>query len=451
MKYIQTDKVDLNINISMVDKSDINPLSLLDEEYGLVADWNNLPPYYDEPRMFHFIGRLPAVLEMEEEDQQWLDETNAVVTAGGCSFDKTKALWKLVGEAVEREALIFRENLPIKYDSYEKLDEPAIDPNTIPAGKGFDHDDRRAMCMGWVSGRNLYNQESIWIPAQLIYVPYFYQDGEAIIRSPMSTGAAAANSLENALYCGLSEIVERDAFMVAWLKQLPLKYLPFSMVSDSTEPGRLIHKTKASMERYRLKPSLFVLPTDVTSNVVMCVLEDKSGIGPAISIGAKASWSMESAVIGALEEAQQLRPWLRSMLENDGVHTIERKSMDKIGLDERARLWLSEVAVKSASGWLSNASELTEMPSDQPSKLITLLQSIENAGGNCYFVNLTTKKLENIGLYVVKALVPEFQPLYLDEQYADFVLQRLDGCENRLGAIPRRKQGAVEPFPHPFL
>jgi len=451
MYYTQLDNVNLRDDVSLAGPEAESPTSFLREKVGLVADWNNLPPYYDEPRMYHFISRLPAVLEMEESEREWLDESNAVTTAGGCSFEKNRAMWKLVGESAEREALIYREELPIRYSSYNGLGETALDPNLIPAGKGKDHDDRRPMKMGWVLGKSFTTDAETWVPAQLVYVPYFYQDEEAIIRSPMSTGAAAGASFEKALYSGLSEVVERDAFMVAWLKQLDLIRIPHSLFKPNTSSGKLIYATLKSMDRYNLVPELYVLPTDVASNVVMCVIKDNSGIGPNVTVGAKASWSFEAAVVGALEEAQQLRPWLRSILENEGIQSSDTKENAHIGLNERARLWLTDSAVNTAHKWLRHSQYLDVLPRDKPPFLSDLIESISRAGAHPYFVNLTTERLKNLGIFVVKVIVPQFQPLYLDEQYADYVNDRLENCENRLGAIPRHPRKAVEQFPHPFL
>jgi ribosomal protein S12 methylthiotransferase accessory factor len=63
------------------------------------------------------------------------------------------------------------------------------------------------------------------VPACLMSLPYsapFREQGEQTIGPSISTGQAAAASTEAALLGGLCEVIERDAFSIAWLNRLSM-------------------------------------------------------------------------------------------------------------------------------------------------------------------------------------------------------------------------------------
>jgi len=64
------------------------------------------------------------------------------------------------------------------------------------------------------------------------------------------------------------------------------------------------------------------------------------------------------------------------------------------------------------------------------------------------YVDLTPSNLKNKKIYVVKVLVPEFQPLYLDERFPYWEGKRLKEIPQKLRFIPCKN---INKFPHPFL
>ena len=219
-------------------------------------------------------------------------DKNVGKIAGGSDPEPERALMKAIGEGVERHCLgIYRKKNSI-VSSYAKIKERAVDPDlfiTIPSVQkkepGFSQwqFDENSIFQ-WDKCFSLLDKQSVFIPAQLIYVPYKYLPGEPIIQLPISTGAAAGRSLKEALYRGICEAVERDAFMITYLNKISPPIIDLTFLKDNR-----IQKFLTIFNRYNLE--LYVL--DITTNIglptVFVVIIDKTGIGPAVSVGAKTS------------------------------------------------------------------------------------------------------------------------------------------------------------------
>jgi ribosomal protein S12 methylthiotransferase accessory factor len=422
----------------------------------IVKDYWNIPPYNDEPKFFH----LTAELNLDQAAHGFsittdIDEALGVV--GGSSLNKERALGKVAGEAAERFCLL-PGDVATKYVAFNSLSRGlAVDPNSISAGMGRSTPDRRSFEIEWVSGFGLKPSRFSWIPSQLVFVPHSFSDDEVIIRPPITTGAAAGMTIEDALYRGLCEVVERDAFMISWLRQLRLTRLRPTRGLTGNESSILQNTLEASL-RYKLMPQFFLLPTGVPLFTVLCVLWDFTGIGPAVTVGAKASWNVISATLGSLEEAHQMRPWMRHLLEENSQDTMPNAQLPRT-LRERALLWLSKGPVQYLSAWLSQCQEEIEISDSHigrsQASLGDLVDAIQAQGGTVYAVDLSAKLRRHHQrgptMNVVKAIVPEYQPLYLTEELRDYSWPRLDSAEKRLRVEALRPSSQMSSVPHPFL
>ncbi|WP_083603298.1 YcaO-like family protein [Bowdeniella nasicola] len=73
----------------------------------------------------------------------------------------------------------------------------------------------------WVCGRRLRGGEEVWVPAQLVDMVHIYDPAEAIIGYPVSGGLSCHISYTDAVYHGLTEVIERDAVNVSWYTNQP--------------------------------------------------------------------------------------------------------------------------------------------------------------------------------------------------------------------------------------
>lgn len=162
---------------------------------------------------------------------------NSAVLAGGKGFEVASSFFSNLGESIERMSGVFaffKEDLEVcagSYSSLQQAGQNAIAPETLPLFadeqyassdfffKPFTHDSE----LNWIKGRRLISQEYIWIPLQLVlflYIPSIVED-----RIGYSSSSGMASHIDEALaiIAGVTELIERDALMVSWYADIPLR------------------------------------------------------------------------------------------------------------------------------------------------------------------------------------------------------------------------------------
>lgn len=152
--------------------------------------------------------------------------------------DATKAT---IGEAVERvvaaltacSPLIPSERVVADHDGMTTRGLPALHPDQVRlfsaeqyALPGFLYEPfTTGTAVQWVRGRRLRSGEEIWVPAQLVDMVHIYDPGEVIIGYPVSGGLSCHTATTDAIYHGLTEVIERDAVNVSWYTPNPPRRL----------------------------------------------------------------------------------------------------------------------------------------------------------------------------------------------------------------------------------
>jgi len=414
----------------------------------VVASYRNLPPFFDEPRLIHLTGRIDLPGEMAAEPDQGLG------AASGASLSIERAATKMLGEACERLAVAGDPgDIPHRLDNFGSRP-AALDPELLAVGEvsGAESTSRRTDKIAWTSGFDRFGNV-VSIPRQLVDVPYHYHPDEQLWRVPITTGAAAGPSLEFALYSGLCEVIERDAFMSAWLLQAtPPAIDPHDLLArrKNSPEAELLERTLIATERYRLDARFYQIPTGFSLTTVMCHLWDDTGLGAPLVVSAKTSPEPVSAILGALEEAHQVRPWTRYLAGSWPCRTTSSPS----NLRERAMLWFGDEPLERAREWI-RSSEPAEIAALGMPTLRDLLVEISRQDATTYFVDLSprlsVRSPAASEISVVKVIVPEFQPLYLTERLRDIAWARLATFPQRSGLVPGVAPSQVESIPHPFL
>ena len=263
---------------------------------AIVVEWWNFPPFNDEPKYWHLCAQLARPDVSTAADAT--SDTGSVAGASSLSFGVART--RLAGECVERFALrplTDEEQAPaLTFGAAGRRGE-ALRRQEVVCGAGLCPSE--SAVVRWVEGIDIRTREPLAVPAQLVCVPHIFDEEESVLRAPISTGAAAHTDLDAALLKGLLECIERDAFMYAWLRQSNLvEFNPELLLTAEDEAMR---RRIDACRRYRLQPRWFLLPTDIEDvDVIMCVISDATGVGPEVSIGAKASFSLMDSSVGAL-------------------------------------------------------------------------------------------------------------------------------------------------------
>lgn len=256
----------------------------------------------------------------------------------------------------------------------------------------------------WWPTTNLASKKECFVPAQLIFLSSIFNDEFPIRDESISTGAALGRTGTNqALTNGLMEVVERDACIFSYLTKRNLNKL-------SHLPEELNNLVEY-FERYRLEPYIFDATSDLEIPTILAIVLDHTGFGPAVNVGSRSALNFEEAIKCALLESIQSRRLSR-------ILKLKQFSGDKItSIEDRFSYWCPTERIHDLNFWLENSNVVHY--DEIKNKNCTLDGALERlvSKNYCIFVtDITLPQIKEKGFEVLKVIVPELHPLYLDER-----------------------------------
>nr|WP_099907367.1 TOMM precursor leader peptide-binding protein [Streptomyces sp. TLI_171] len=319
----------------------------------------------------------------------------------------------------------------------------------------------------WVWGWSLRDQRPLLVPEILAY--YHAPGGvENRFVQESSNGCASGGCLEEAIYFGLMEAVERDAFLLAWYGRLALPELD-GRASSRPQTRAMVDR----LEMYGYRARFFDTRITFPIPVVTAVAERIDGGPGRLCFGAGASLDPEAALWAGLCEiatdAVNLRSRtareerrLRAMAADfDQVRVLHDHPL-VYGLPEMARyadFLLDGNGGGSGTGKGGAAApprrlaEGSIAPSaDLREDLRRCVDAVAAAGFDVVVVDQTMPEQRASGLHTASVLVPGLLPI-------DFGWQRQRALTMpRLRTAPRAaglrehdlRADQLNPAPHPF-
>ncbi|MEE1751531.1 TOMM precursor leader peptide-binding protein [Streptomyces sp. SP18CS02] len=351
--------------------------------------------------------------------------------------------------------------------SYEELGDRALDPAECgfyapstyrddPMVSPFDP--RRPI--PWVYGHSLRDDRPVLVPARLVH----YSAGLAADNFVFecSNGCAIGSCPEEALLGALLELIERDAFLLAWYGGLSLPEIDLSTLGS---PAVRAMADRAALQGYDVHA--FDNRIDLAVPVVTGLAVRRDG-GPGLfSFGAGASLDPEAAVEAALSEVLTYIPHLpgqvadrRAELEamaDDFGRVLHLKDHAQLyGLPRMAshvRPYLEPVSVRpmreTYRSWNTGRRPST---GDLLDDLGLCVAELTAAGHDVIVVDQTTPEQRRAGLHTVCAVVPGLLPIDFgwSRQRAPY-LPRLRTAPRRAGLRERDlTEAEIRRVPHPF-
>ncbi|MBI2675426.1 MAG: YcaO-like family protein [Candidatus Aenigmarchaeota archaeon] len=412
---------------------------------GIVKNLGRILFFNDEPKICTFVANLCDTSVFSDCYKQ--DEIT-----GGVSFDSKIAELRALAEAMERYCSAIYKEKDFVIAAHKDIERDAVNPVEFrkfsvkqlsrPQFKICRFDEKTEF--RWTEAYSFFKRKNIMVPAQLVYVPYSFRK-ERIIRLPISTGSACGITYSGAIYRGLCEVVERDAFMIYYLNKMPAAEVDLE-ASENDAIGKLV----SAYRRYRLEIRVFDITTDIQIPVFLGILVDRTGKGPAITVGAKAGLDAEKTIIGAMEEAYLTRPWIRELLLKPDERISERNELlDDI--DKRGIFWSKRNMIKHLDFLLKSkeTKSVNEYKKVGKKNMLEVCFSFLKKM-DVFFRDLTTPEIREIGFKVVKILIPQMHPLHLNEEYKYLGGERLYSVPETLG-FHRKRGGELNRIPHPFL
>lgn len=206
----------------------------------------------------------------------------------------------------------------------------------------------------------------------------------------------------------------------------------------------------AELDRHGLICTLFHGDTGLPTHVVVCRVDDPTGIGPAQSVGFKAAASVVDAARGAILEAALLRRALR--LRAAKVRTVAEHYLPDLStidcLEARSHVWAQPEMTGHLRYLTAERAEVIQRAEDVPERWrgdLALVEAAAAAGGDVLVADVTTPEVAGLGVCVVKVLVPRLQPMHFDEQHASWTRRLLTFGGHAVAP------SELTSIPHPFL
>lgn len=427
-------------------------LGLVDPRVGIVRELSRVSKGADEPNLpIVYHARLSHFdLRRGEESER---------SAAGKGRTGEQAMASALGEAVERYCASLYDPSRFVRASADELAGAKVRPAECVlyhrdqyAREDFAYrepDD--AAEISWVEGRALPGGEPVHLPASLTFLSFVGERGSELFTPPTSNGLGAGPDLDSAVLGGLLEVVERDAFLIAWLNRLPASEV------DLAGPRAPWAPMVEHYRRFGVELRVFDVTTDLPIAVMLCLAIDRSGEGPAAVAGLGSHLDPPRAIEKAVMEVCQVRPgvartYALSSPEDrlagyEDVETLEDHSAfftdgERLGelaflLDTGRRVAVDELPARSTG---DAAGDLTRAVAD-----------LAAAGHQVVYRDLTTPDLAGIAVRAARVLVPGLQPIHFGHRQERLGGDRLYEVPRALGhAERRRRPDEINPCPHPL-
>lgn len=280
--------------------------------------------------------------------------------------------------------------------------EGAINPETlILPQQSYKADTTR---LDWVKTVDVTDDEEYLAPVNAIYHPYIPRGGAVLFKSN-TNGLASGNRIEEAVYHGITEVVERDAWSIFEAK----KKCRGEVVCDGTE-NPLIRDMLHKFDQSEIEVKLLDLTADVDITTIAAVADDTVLRDPALlSLGVGTHLNPEVAVIRALTEVAQSRA---TQIHGTREDTNRAVFMRKAGYERMKRI---------NKHWFSDSHKLIDISRIKDKSKPTFKEDIEtcvnilkkNGFDKIYYTNLTRREIE---IPVARVIIPGMEVYSVDTE-----------------------------------
>ncbi|MFI5806012.1 TOMM precursor leader peptide-binding protein [Streptomyces sp. NPDC051561] len=315
----------------------------------------------------------------------------------------------------------------------------------------------------WVWGYSLRDRSPVLVPEVLTY--YHAPGLENRFVQESSNGCASGGSLEEAVYFGLMEVVERDAFLLSWYG---MQALP--EIDPRTSARRETREMVDRLEMYGYEARFFDTRISFPVPVVTGVAVRPDGGPGRMCFGAGAGLDPEAALAGALCEIATDAVNLQGRTERDeerlramasDFHKVEALHDHPLSygipeMGDHAHFLIGAPGTprppkRSLAELYGNGSVLP-VSDDLRDDLDACVGAVTDAGFDVIVVDQTMPEQRRLGLTTVSVLVPGLLPIDFGwTRQRALGMPRLRTALREAGLRERDLEPAdFNPAPHPF-
>jgi ribosomal protein S12 methylthiotransferase accessory factor len=298
-------------------------------------------------------------------------------------------------EAIERYSAEQQESDEKIIKRYDPAD--CLNPEELILPKDTYHDEE----LEWTKAVSIKTGDEIYVPSNAIYHPYNSKNIHHIHLSN-TNGLASGNELEEAIFHGMMEVVERDA----WSFFEVYKEEKAEINCQDTD-NEYIRKLLDKFERNNVSIKLLDLTIENEIPTIAAVSEDLTLKDPALlTLGIGTHLDPDIAAIRAITEVAQSRA---TQIHGTREDTTRANLLRQTGYERMKRLnkhWFRK------SSETINLEDIPDRSSDSFRKDIEITMKLLEKSGitDAYYVDLTRE----IGIPVVRVIIPEMEVYSVD-------------------------------------
>ncbi|MGA2122027.1 MAG: YcaO-related McrA-glycine thioamidation protein [Methanoregula sp.] len=324
-----------------------------------------------------------------------MDGAITVYNGKGATIEESRI--SAIMEGIERYSAEVHDR-DLRVALYQELEgrEPVVNPQDLILPEGALTD----RFMSWCEGYDIVNNKTLWVPAYAVFHPVPPRH-RGLFRTN-TNGLASGNTLEEAIFHALSEVIERDAW---------------SLVETTRDTGPVVvgidDPVIRDMQKKFADAQVEVKVRDITSDIgiptIAAVADDVLLKDPSLlTIGIGTHTSARIAVMRALTEVAQSRLTQIHGAREDTTLAEMRKRMGYDRAKRINRYWYRD----------NGTVDYADIPSSDTDDFQKDIQNIIDALGKkgldrVIVVDLTR---EEIGIPVVRVIVPGLEVFAMDPE-----------------------------------
>ena len=287
--------------------------------------------------------------------------------------------------------------------TYEEL-ENALEPSSLILPRRLQSNPHHTK-LEWIESVNIKNEEKVLIPANAAYHPYRSRNTSNIFKSN-TNGLASGNIVEEAVFHGMAEVIERDAWSIFEAHKNKVE------IDASSSENSIIIDLLGKFKDAGIGVKLIDLTADIKVPTIAAVADDDILKDPALlTMGVGTHLDPEIAAIRAITEVAQSRA---TQIHGTREDTSRAVFMRKAGYERMKKInghWFNEsekvIELESIKNRCSNSFK---------EDIETTMKQLAKCGlKNVFFVDLTR---EEVDVPVVRVIIPRMEVFSVDPERA---------------------------------
>ncbi|MGZ7160577.1 MAG: YcaO-related McrA-glycine thioamidation protein [Methanobacterium sp.] len=258
--------------------------------------------------------------------------------------------------------------------------------------------------LNWIKAVNIEDDKEYLIPADAVFHPSNFKTGINLFKSN-TNGLASGNKIEEAIFHGITEVIERDAWSIFEIKRYKAPEINLETTSNS-----LINEIVDKFSKAGINIKVVDLTSDVEMTTIAAVSDDTVLKDPALlTLGVGTHLDPEIAVLRALTEVAQSRA---TQIHGTREDTTRAVFMRKAGYERMKRI---------NKHWFGESEKIIELNDIEDKSgssfnedIETSMKLLKKAGfEDVLFVDLTKPEID---IPVVRVIIPEMVVYSVDPE-----------------------------------